>query len=444
MKKAQLYEHIKSTFSLAIPIVIGQLGHIMMGVIDNAMVGRVSPVHLAASSIANGFFFIIMVIGIGISYAIAPLISIANGARDKEQCSTILHLSFYINTVTGVLLSAIVFFASPLIHALGQTPEVTALAIPYTRIIALSTLPMMLFQTYRQFCEGLGIMRPAMFISVFANIIHAVFNYILIYGKLGFPALELNGAGWATLLSRSIMAAVMMFFVFYHRRFKEFSLSIFPFKSDKPLIKKILVMGIGSGFQYFFEVACFVFAAVMVGWIGAKELAAHQIALNVASITYMAVLGISAAAAIRVGSFRGTGEHQQARLAGITALGMAVFFMILSGIAMITLRFWLPTLYVHDSYVEQIAASLFIIAALFQIFDGTQAVGLGALRGLEDTTFPTGITFTAYWLIAIPLGYVLGFKAGYGVSGIWVGLLIGLMASATMLSGRFLFKSSRH
>lgn len=441
MQSTILKDHIKNTFSLAIPIVIGQLGHIMMGVIDNAMVGRVSPVHLAASSIANGFFFIIMVLGIGISYAVAPLVSIANGAQEKSQCSGILHISFYINSITGILLSAMVYFGSPLIHLLGQVPEVTELAIPYTKIIALSTLPMMLFQTYRQFCEGLGIMRPAMFISVFANIIHAAVNYVLIYGKLGFPAMELNGAGWATLLSRTLMAAAIILFVYKHRRFREYDLSLWPFRPNSVLTKKILTMGIGSGFQYFFEVACFVFAAVMVGWIGAKELAAHQIALNVASITYMVVLGISAAAAIRVGNYYGSGDKANARLAGIISFTLSVAFMICSGIGMIVLRHWLPSLYVHDIFVENIAASLFIIAALFQIFDGTQAVGLGALRGLEDTTFPTAITFIAYWVIAIPLGYFLGFTLHWGIQGIWIGLLIGLIASASMLTTRFLYKS---
>lgn len=429
--------HIKDTVTLALPIVIGQLGHIMMGVIDNAMVGQVSPVHLAAAAVANGLFFIIMVVGIGISYAISPLVSMQRGSGNIRGCSEILRNGFYVNMAAGVLLVLLSYTASGFIPYFRQDPRVAAYAISYSKIIALSALPMMLFQTYRQFAEGLGVMRPSMIIAILANIVNAGLDYILIYGHLGFPRLELDGAGWATFFSRALMAAAMMLFVMKHRRFRGFDFTLLPLHINRRVSLEILRLGTASGMQYFFEVACFVCAAIMVGWIGAYELAAHQIAINIASITYMAVVGISSAAAIRTGNFLGSGSRIDLMRAGYIALALGAGFMASSGTVLILLRNFLPTLYVENRIVQQIGSNLLVVAAMFQIFDGIQAVGLGVLRGIADARIPTIITFIAYWVIAIPAAYVLGFVLHYGVIGVWLGLLIGLAFSAIFLLLRF-------
>jgi MATE family multidrug resistance protein len=436
-------QHIRETISLSIPVIIGQVGHVMMGVVDNAMVGQVSPFHLAAASIANGIFFIFLVVGLGISYAISPLVAMTTGSGDKAKSSAILRHGFYINMVSAVILTTLSFFAAGLIPYMHQSPEVTKLAVSYTRILSFSAIPVMIFQTYRQFSEGLSIMRPPMIITIAANFFHAAANYVLIYGHFGFPRLELNGAGYATLFSRSLMAIAMVLIVLKTKRFREYEFKILPISFNWEEGKRILVLGLGSGFQYFFEVGCFVFAAIMIGWIGPYEQAAHQIAMNVASISYMVVIGISAAGTIRVGNAVGSKSILHTRRAGFSALGLAFGFMVCSGISLIFLRSLLPHLYVDNQRVIDIASQLLFIAALFQIFDGTQAVGLGILRGITDVKFPTIMTFISYWIICVPIAYLLGFVFHWGVVGVWIGLLIGLATSATSLSIRFALKSKK-
>jgi MATE family multidrug resistance protein len=301
----------------------------------------------------------------------------------------------------------------------------------------------MLFQTYKQFIEGLSIMRPAMIITLVANLINAFANWLFIYGNLGMPALGLDGAGIATLSSRTFMALILMWYVMNAKYFKQFDVS-FHFKNiNFPVIKKIMKLGLPSGFQYFFEVGAFSFAVVMVGWLGTKQLAAHQIAINLASISFMAVLGISAAGAIRVGNAVGKQNIKEIRRAGFTALVLGPSIMVFAGIIFIILRNYLPSLYIDDNDVISIASTLLVIAALFQLSDGTQAVGIGVLRGLTDVKGPTLITFIAYWIIGLPIGYFLGFNKQMGVEGIWIGLSIGLTTSAILLTLRFNAKSKQ-
>jgi MATE family multidrug resistance protein len=299
----------------------------------------------------------------------------------------------------------------------------------------------MIYQSYKQFIEGLSITHPPMVVTIIANIINALVNWILIFGNLGFPKLELDGAGMATSASRIFMVIVLIIYVNRSKRFKGFDVSLKVRKYNPIIIKKILRLGLPSGFQYFFEVGAFSFAVVMVGWLGAKSLAAHQIAINLASISFMAVTGISAAGGIRVGNAVGKGDISETRRAGFSTLILGVLIMFCAGLVFILLRNYLPKLYISDHEVIMIASSLLVIASIFQIFDGTQAVGIGILRGLTDVKMPTIITFIAYWVISLPIGYVLGFTFGFGVQGVWVGLLIGLASSAIMLTLRFNFKS---
>lgn len=422
---------------------IGQLGIIMMGIVDSAMVGRIGADPLAASSIANGLFILVMIVGIGVSYVISPLVSIAIGSNNQKECESIFKQSFYVNVILGFFLMLISFFASELVAYLNQPPEVERLAIPYIRILSISIIPVMVFQTYKQFIEGMSIMKPAMIITIAANIINALANWVFIFGNLGLPALGLNGAGLATLSSRTFMMAGIIIYVIRTSTLKDYRLSILPIQLDKRMIVKILSLGIPGGMQYFFEVGSFAFASVMIGWIGTIELAAHQIALSLSSVSYMIILGISSAAAIRVGRFVGEKNIKDTRKAGFTALLLSASIMLFFGFIFITGKELLPSLYIDNSEVISIASSLLIITAIFQIFDGTQATGIGILRGITDMKIPTLITFTSYWIIGLPSGYLFAFVFKAGVIGIWLGFLLCLITSALLLTLRFNYKSKQ-
>jgi MATE family multidrug resistance protein len=284
-------------------------------------------------------------------------------------------------------------------------------------------------------------MRPTMVISITANLINVLGNWIFIFGNLGFPALGLDGAGWATFFSRMFMAFVIAYYVLKSKRFNQYDVTLKYKGIDQKIIKKILQLGFPSAFQYLFEVGAFSFAVIMVGWLGTKQLAAHQIAINLASISFMAALGVSIAGNIRVGNAVGKQDIKEIRRAGFSAIFLGASIMAFAGIIFVVFRDLLPRFYVDDLKVISFASSLLIIAALFQISDGTQAVGIGILRGLTDVKGPTLITFIAYWILGLPIAYLLGFIFELGVQGVWIGLLIGLSASAIMLTIRFNRKS---
>ena len=436
-----LVEEISKTIKLGYPVIIGQLGRIMMGVIDSIMVGRLGPVPLAAASLGNSLIFIILIIGIGSSIVISPLVAILVGGNRFSECGTYFRQSLVVNIALSLVMILIILLGVNFIYLLNQPPEIIEQTIIYMSIVGLSALPLMIYQTYKQFIEGLSVMKPAMIIALLANIINAFANWVLIFGELGFPKLGIAGAAWATFASRVFMAAAIMFYVMRNQKFKQYDVN-FHFRGlDFQIIKKILRLGLPSGFQYFFEVGAFSFAVIMIGWIGANELAAHQIAINLASISFMAVLGISQAASIRVGNAMGEQSVSKIRKAGFTGIFLGASIMSLAGLTFIILNNFLPTLYIDDEAVISIASRLIIIAALFQLSDGTQAVGIGVLRGLTDVKGPTIITFVAYWIISLPIAYLLAFNFNLGVDGVWIGLLIGLTASAILLTLRFNYKS---
>lgn len=442
-KLKYIKEEISKTFRLAYPVIIGQLGIILMGVVDSIMVGHLGSIPLAAASLGNSLIFLILIIGIGSSIVVSPLVAILVGGKRFSECGVYFRQSLLVNIVLSLLMVGIILVGVNFIKFLEQPPAVSKLAIVYMTIVGFSAIPLMLFQTYKQFIEGLSIMKPAMIISLLANIINAIVNWVLIFGKFGFPELGLAGAAWATLLSRVFMVIVIMIYVMRNNKFKQYDVT-FHFRGiNIPVIKKLLSLGLPSGFQYFFEVGAFTFAVIMIGWIGANELAAHQIAINLASISFMAALGISQAASIRVGNAMGEQNIFNVRKAGFIAIALGAGIMSLSGLTFILLNNFLPTLYINDEAVISIASRLLIIAALFQLSDGTQAVGIGVLRGLTDVKGPTIITFIAYWIISLPVAYFLAFNFKFGVDGVWIGLLIGLTVSAILLTLRFNHKSKQ-
>jgi multidrug resistance protein, MATE family len=433
--------HITNTLILAGPVIIGQLGLIMMGVVDSLMIGELGADYLAAAVLANHIVISILIIGLGVSMAVTPLVAISIGAEKHDEAQILFKQSLIVNTVFGIIMVVLILLASELIQYIHQPPLVVKYASSYMKILSISIIPWMIYQSYKQFIEGLSVTHPPMVVTIIANIINAFVNWIFIFGNFGFPKLELDGAGFATSGSRIFMMVVIVLYVNKSRRFNGFDTTLIIRKINKNIIKKILRLGLPSGFQYFFEVGGFSFAVVMVGWLGAKSLAAHQIAINLASISFMAVTGISAAGGIRVGNAVGRGDVDETRRAGFSAIILGSTIMFCAGIIFIFFRNYLSNLYISDQEVISIASSLLVIAALFQLSDGAQAVGIGILRGLTDVKAPTVITFIAYWIIGLPIGYILGLICNLGVEGVWIGLLIGLTASAVMLTLRFNYKS---
>ncbi len=435
--------HLKETVKLAVPVVIGQLGHIMLGLTDSIMVGKVGAVPLAASSLVNSVFYLVLVLGLGMTLAITPLVSIARGEGKNDQCGAILRQSLLLNAVVTVVLLSILIFLGDMLKYFNQEEAVAVQGASYAKIIAFSVIPLMIFQVYRQFIEGLAFTRPAMYITLAANLVNIFGNWVFIYGNLGMPAYGLDGAGYSTLITRCFTAAVMLIYVLKSKRYKGYDPS-FRFKNiNWRVIKQLAGIGVPTGFQHFFEVGAFSFSAVMIGWFGSSQLAAHQIAISLASASFMITLGISAAGTIRVGHAYGRKNIEDIRRSGFLTAVFTAIVMACFGVLFIILRNQLPLIFSEDPAVIKIAASLIIVAALFQVSDGVQAAGLGALRGITDVRIPMIITFISYWIIALPIGCFLGFTLKMEVVGIWIGLSIGLSAAAVLLNIRFKLKTSR-
>jgi len=429
--------HYRTNLKLAVPVMIGQLGHILVSVADSVMVGQLGTIPLAAAALANSLFSIFMVFGIGVAFGLTPLVANADGKNGRHLQAILLHHSFWLNLGIAVLIFLTIAALAPLLYFMGQDPGVVPLTLPYLMIISSSVIPLLVFLTFKQFAEGLSDTRTAMVISVLCNLLNVGLNYLLIYGHYGFPEMGLNGAGWATLISRLLMMAAIWWYVMHHRRFAHFSLFIWTTKFRARVLKRLLALGVPSGLQYIFEVSAFSLAAIFAGMISAAALAAHHIAINIASVSYMAVTGLGAAASVRVGNQMGRRDPQTLRMAANTIFQMTLMWMGFTGLMILLFRNQLAGFYSSDPMVLLLAPQMLIVVVLFQLSDGLQVVGLGALRGFQDVRIPTIITFVAYWLLTLPAAYLLSQFTSWGVMGIWYALAGGLTISAVLLLVRF-------
>lgn len=436
-------DNFSKTLKIAYPVMLSQVGHILVGIIDSLMVGQLGPEPLAASSFVGSVFSVFLMFGIGLSFGITPLVAQSDGKKDDDTITRVLRQGIILCAIAGFVLLlglGLVYFALPY---LGQTEQVVSLGKPYYLIIASSIVPLMIFQNFKQFTEGLSVTKQMMFITIAANLINVGLNYLLIFGKMGFPELGLNGAGWATLISRIFMMIVACRFVLKGRRFVRFRDGFNLFKVKAGYFKPMLQIGIPAGTQFLFEVGAFSVAAVMMGWIGDKELAAHQIAIGLVALSYMAATGISAASTVRIGNLIGQSDGINLFRAGNANFVLSLFVMSTCAVLFVLIHDVVPAFYIDDEEVIRIAGSLIVIAGFFQLSDGVQVVGLGNLRGMSDVKVPTLITLVAYWGLAIPVSYVFGFVLGFGPEGIWYGLLTGLTVAAALLYFRFKRLSKR-
>ncbi|WP_428331357.1 MATE family efflux transporter [Mucilaginibacter sp.] len=438
-------DHYRENLHLAIPVVISQVGHTLVQTSDSIIVGHFAgTVSLAAVALANSIFVVLLVIGIGISYGSTPLIAQHNGSNNYDECGKLLSNSLFINVVTGVVLFAITYFSSIIfLNHLDQTEQVVRQAKPFLLLLGVSIIPMLVFNTFKQFAEGLGFTKQAMMISIWGNVLNICLGIIFVKGLFGVPPMGIKGVGYSTLIDRCLMATVMGFYVFKSVHFKKYLKSFVLTNVKRIYCAKILRIGAPVALQYTFEISAFSGAAILIGTIGYNEQAAHQVAINLASITYMMASGLSAAAAIKSGNYFGSNDHQKLRHSAISNYHIVIVFMMFTALIFTLGNHILPWMYTSDKKVIAIAAQLLIIAAFFQLFDGTQVVGLGILRGMGDVNIPTIITFLAYWVIGLPVGYLLGISMHLGVAGIWYGLVLGLMVSAILLFFRFQFISKK-
>ena len=406
LKYKPLYQ---ANLTLAIPVVISQLGHTLVQTADSIIVGHFAgTIALAAVALVNSMFLITLVIGIGIAYGLTPLIAQENGRKQYDECGKLLSNSLLINIITGVLLYLLVYFGSLLaIDHLNQSPEVVHMSKPYLALLSFSIIPLMIFMAFKQFAEGLGFTRQAMNITIWGNVFNIVVGVILVKGLFGIQPMGVIGVGIATLTDRILMMIVMLFFVLKSKHFTPYLKSFALQSIDKLRSIKILKIGAPVAMQYTFEVGAFGGAAILIGTIGAVQQAAHQVAMSLASMTYMMASGISAAATVNAGNNYGKNDFKQLRLSAISNYHIMLCLMTIAALVFIILNEYLPWIYTADKSVIMIAAQLLIIAGFFQLFDGAQVVGLGILRGIGDVNIPTVITFIAYWIIGLPCGYYL-------------------------------------
>jgi MATE family multidrug resistance protein len=431
--------YYKENLILAGPIVVSQIGHMAVHIADSIIVGQFAgTAQLAAVSLVNSLFMLTLVLGMGISYGLTPLIARENGRKNYDECGKLLSNSLIINIITGAFLYAVLHFGTlSVIDHLDQSAEVVAYAKPYLGLLAFSIVPLMIFQTFKQFAEGLGFTMQAMLISIFGNILNIILGIILVKGMFGITPMGVKGVGISTLVDRTLMALVMFIYVLRSKNFKVYLQKFKINAIDK--IRSIQIFRIGApvAMQYIFEISAFSGAAILIGTIGAAPQAAHQIAITLAALTYMVANGIASSATIKTGNYLGQRNFTDLRRSAIASYHVVLAFMSCTALLFVFASSLLPYIYTDDLKVVTIAAQLLIIAGFFQLFDGTQVVGLGVLRGIGDVNMPTFITFLSYWVIGIPLGYFLGIYLGMGVKGIWYGLTFGLLTASILLFFRF-------
>ena len=443
---SQYTKEFSYNIRLAFPVILGMLGHTLIGIVDNFMVGNLGSTELAAVSLGNSFIFIGMSLGIGFSTAITPLIAEADAEKDDKKIRTTFHHGLLLCTLLGIAIFIMIVLAKPIMGLMNQPQAVVDLASPYIDWVAFSLIPVIVFQGYKQFADGLSQTKYSMYAIYLANIIHIFFNYVLIYGVWGFPKLGILGAALGTVISR-IMMVVFMHYILKHNVVFNKYFKNFTFKEiKKSILKKIINLGFPSAMQMLFEVALFTAAIWLSGSLGKNSQAANQIALTLASSTFMVAMGFSVAAMIRVSNAKGMKDYKQlitvARSIFLLTIMVETFF----GLVFVISHNFLPHLFLNMSDVSQqldnseiifIASKLLLVAAVFQISDGIQVVVLGALRGLQDVKIPMYITFVAYWIVGFPISYYLGKHTNLGATGIWIGLLSGLTAAALFLYIRF-------
>ena len=424
---------------LAGPVVLAEIGWMSMGIVDTIMVGPLGPAAIGASGMSNSLFFAVAIFGMGVMLGLDAIVAKSFGAGRNDECIRWLQHGVLVSVVVGPTLMILFYGALTTSAHWGLHPAVRALAQPYMTILGLGAVPLLLYATFRRYLQGIHAVRPVMIALVTANLVNAFGNWVLIWGHLGFPALGITGSAWATVGARVYMAAFLgCAIVFVHRRRDHAHV---PFGFDAARVRHLLALGLPAASQVTLEVGVFAAVSALAGMLDPVSLGAHQIALNLAALSFMVPLGLASAAAVRVGHAVGAADRQRAVHAGWTALLVAAAITIAVGVSFVVAPQPMLRLFTSDPQVLSIGVRLLAIAALFQLFDGAQAVATGVLRGVGDTRTPMLMNIVGHWILGLPVGWLLCFRFGWGVAGLWVGLSIGLVFVAIVLTIAWHWKS---
>jgi len=428
-------DELRPMLRLAIPVIVAEVGWISMGLVDTLMVGRLGAASIGAVGTGSILYMAVMVVGFGTLFALDTFVSQSFGAGRIDECHRWLFAGIQVAAVLTVVLTALSMILVWMLPAIGLHPDVLVLIKPYLWRLLWSTPPLLAYAVFRRYLQAMHVVRPVMFALLLANLVNLTGNWVLIYGHLGFPAMGVVGSAWATVLSRIALAAFLFAVIVRRERARPSGLHDVPFVWDFSRNWRIVRLGVPAAGQIVLEVGIFAAASALAGRIAPTALAAHQIVLNIISFIFMAPLGFSTAAAVRVGHAVGRGDPRGARAAGWAALTLTTMLMTLSATLLALAPRWLVTLFTRDPEVIRIGVGLLLVAAVFQLFDGMQAVATGALRGLGNTHTPMLVNLVGHWLMGLPIAYVLCFNRGLGAQGLWIGLASGLIVTGAVLLG---------
>jgi MATE family, multidrug efflux pump len=425
---------LRPLLRLAIPVVLAEVGWMCMGLIDTVMVGRLGPAAIAATGMGSGVFTAIMIFGAGLMLGVDALVSRAAGAGRYDDCLRWLHQGVILALLVSPVVMLVTWIAFITIDAWGLNPQIGVLAKPYLEVIALSAPPLLLYAAFRRYLQGIHVVRPVMYALISANLVNAGANAILIYGRLGFPALGVTGSAWSTCIARVYMAAFLYLAIRREHRRRAAAHPRVPFAIDLERLRTLVTLAVPAASQITLEVGVFVLATALAARLDEVSSASHQIALNIVSFVFMVPLGLASAGAVRVGHAVGGRDAARARRAGWTALGVGAAIMIVLGVILFAFPRSMLNVFTTDARVLALGSRLLAIAAAFQLFDGTQAVTTGVLRGIGDTRTPMLVNVIGHWVLGLPVGYALCFRFAWGVAGLWIGLSIGLTFCAVALT----------
>lgn len=418
---------------LALPVVAAELGWSAMGMVDTLMVGRVSAESIGAVSLGTALFLAIGIFGIGMLLGLDTLVSQAFGAGKIEECHRSLVHGVYLSFMLAPLLTGVIWSVIPLLSLWEMNPDVFPLMIPYLKAVTWSMLPLLLYATFRRYLQGMGLVKPVMVVLVTANLVNVVANWILIFGNFGAPVMGVEGAGWATCISRAYLAIGLIAYAFYYDHVHRTGLLHTPLGFDTERFSRFLKLGFPAALHITLELGAFAAGTALAGKLDSASIAAHQIAITAAGFVFMVPLGVSSAGAVRVGHALGRRDVAGAARAGWMALVIGTGFMACSATAFLVFPSYILRAFTSDAGVITTGITLLFVAAYFQLFDGVQVVATGILRGSGDTRTPMLVTLVGYWLVGLPVGYMLCFVRGWGVIGIWIGFCVGLVSVGLIL-----------